>query len=607
MRAIHSVAVLILFIFAIPFCGAQASESMATTSPETVLRTTANMVLVDVVVEERDKPVHGLDRSRFHVFEDGHEQTIASFDEHRSPDAGPAGTMPALKHTALPAHTYTNIPEYPEASTVTVLLLDGLNTRLNDQMNVRNKMIAHLGKIKPGTSLAIFGLSSQLRMIAGFSTDMAALDKALKNPKANGERSTLLGASATDQQVDAATNLLTANATAATAASADAVAAGAMPGAVSGPMGAIAALRQFQADTASFETDQRVLITLDAPEQLARYLTAIPGRKSVIWFSSSFPFVINPDPSQYDAFSASRSYMDEVRQTTEILSDARVAIYPIDARGLMLPSQFNASVKVPASNTAYMKEPEETILEQDSMRQIAKDTGGKVYVDTNDFENDVADVVGNGASYYTLGYVPTNKKLDGEFHKFEVKADNASYKLAYRSGYYADAPEKPSAHHPGETSPIVAASWHGAPPASQITFVARVLPGSDPLLQGVKLTEGPMGDLASKLKGPKHRYVTDIVLDLHGLVFDTLADGSHQAHVEFAITVYDAEGTRVNYLEHAVQLALRPDRFEKLMASGVPIRAEIDLPEGQDSLRIAIHDLSAHRVGSLEIPVHVQK
>ena len=116
-----------------------------------------------------------------------------------------------------------------------------------------------------------------------------------------------------------------------------------------------------------------------------------------------------------------------------------------------------------------------------------------------------------------------------------------------------------------------------------------------------------MGDLAAALKGPAHRYVADVVLDLHGLAFDTLADGSHQAQVEFAVTAYDADGTRVNYLEHAFHLALRPDRFEKLMATGVSLRVEIDLPEGQGSLRIAVHDLAAHRIGSLEIPVRVQK
>jgi VWFA-related protein len=169
-----------------PATPASAPQSAAAANPastSTVLHANANLVLVDVVVTDRDKPVHGLERQRFHVFEDGREQAVASFDEHRAPDTGAAGSMPLVKRAALPPHTYTNIPDYPEAGAVNVLLLDGLNTPLSDQMNVRLKMIQYLGKIKPGTSLAIFGLSSRLHMIAGFSTDLAALTAALKSPR----------------------------------------------------------------------------------------------------------------------------------------------------------------------------------------------------------------------------------------------------------------------------------------------------------------------------------------------------------------------------------------------------------------------------------------
>src|ERR1700689_2217030 len=86
------------------------------------LRTSSNLVLVDVVVTDHDKPVHGLDRSRFHIFEDGSEQTISSFDEHQPAAAPPAFLAP----TALPPNTYTNLPAYPDSTAVNVLLLDAL-------------------------------------------------------------------------------------------------------------------------------------------------------------------------------------------------------------------------------------------------------------------------------------------------------------------------------------------------------------------------------------------------------------------------------------------------------------------------------------------------
>lgn len=556
------------------------------------------------MVTEKDKAVHGLDRSRFHLFEDGKEQVISSFDEHRPADAAASGSMPQVKRASLPPHTYTNIPEYPDSSAVTVLLLDALNTSIEGQMNVRHQMIDYLGKIKPGTSLAIFTLSSRLRMITNFSTDMAGVTKVLKSPKANGQQPLLVGAATLAQQVDTTTSLLAASSPV-NSPNSDALAAGAITGTVSGPIDAAAAMRQFQVDTLSYQTDQRVLMTLEAFRQLAQYLSAIPGRKNVIWFSSSFPFVIDPDPSLYDKFGAVRTYMDDVHRTTEILSDARIAIYPIDARGLMAPGQYNASIAGSAANNAYMQEREQVDLEQDSMQQIAKDTGGKAHFDKNDFGDAVADIAESGSSYYTLSYVPAKNEFDGEFHRFKVRVDNASYGLTYRSGYFADPPDKPSTHHPDEANLIALATVHGAPPATQISFDARVLPGGDPLLKGAKLTPGPVGDETATLKGTPHRYVVDLAVDLHGIVFNTAVDGSHQAYVEFALVADDAEGQRVNYLEHGFQLSIRPDRFAPLMASGIPVRMEIDLPEGQNSLRIGIHDVAARRTGSLEVPVTV--
>jgi hypothetical protein len=382
-----------------------------------------------------------------------------------------------------------------------------------------------------------------------------------------------------------------------------------------GPMDIVTAAQVFQADIASFQADQRAAMTLDAMQQLARYLSAIPGRKNVIWFSGSFPSWTPPDNSV--GFRAVSGRMEQVRETTKILSDARISIYPVDARGLMVSSVFSAADNHPPMGprlapgtpppfeAALAKERDEIVRDQQTMQQIAGDTGGKAFVDTNDFADAVAGVVENGSSYYTIGYVPSRKAFDGQFHTFRVRLDDASYKLAYRSGYFADNPDKPSAHHPGESSLMVAASTHGAPLATQLSFVARVLPASDPLFQGATLTKGPVGNLAATVKGPVHRYVVDLVLDVHGLVFETATGGKHVADLEFALVAYDEEGTRLNYLEHSFQLTLTADRYPRLMTTGVPIRAELDLPEGQGSLRIAIHDLASGRAGSLEVPVTV--
>jgi hypothetical protein len=194
---------------------------------------------------------------------------------------------------------------------------------------------------------------------------------------------------------------------------------------------------------------------------------------------------------------------------------------------------------------------------------------------------------------------------DGNFHKVQVRTANGAYKLAYRRGYYADPPDKPSAHTLANTSLVMAAMQPGAPPATQIRFAARVLPATDPRFKDIKMSEVPAGEEASSLKGPLHRYVVDVKIDPHMLNFENASDGAHKAAVEFVMVAYDTESRRVNHVDTGFQLSIKPNQYANVMSSGIPVRMVIDLPQGQYSLRIAVHDLTAGRAGSLEIPLMV--
>jgi VWFA-related protein len=588
---------------------ASAPQSSSTGQPaasSTVLHTNADLVLVDVVVTDHGNAIHGLNKNVFRVLEDGHEQTITSFDEHMpAPTAAGAPASPF----PLPPHTFTNIPFYPEKQTVNVLLLDGLNTLLPDQMRVRQQMLQFTGNIQPGTPLAIFTLSSRLRMVKGFTNDPAELIKALSSRKATPQSSVLLDPDASadlDATVGDMANM---------GANSDAV----------------AMMQQFVADINAYQTDQRVRMTLDALDQLARYLGAIPGRKNVIWFSGSFPIALDPDPSLQSSFEAMRTYSDDVHETSQLLAAARVAVYPVDARGLMtLPSadaskssastnivngtsfsggRASARQSVAANRPSFGRDDtkfmQQLAAEQASMKQIAEETGGQEYINTNGLKEAVAKAVENGASYYTLGYVPAAKADDGNFHKIQVRTESGAYKLAYRRGYYADPPDKPSAHTPEKVSLTTVALLPGAPPATQIWFSARVLPATDPLFKDLKLPDTPASDAPSTPKGPLHRYIVDLKVDPHWLSYESTPDGARKASVEFVLVAYDSESRRVNYVDRGFQLNIKPDQYYRVMSSSIPARLAIDLPPGQIALRIAVHDLSAGHAGSLEVPLLV--
>lgn len=395
------------------------------------------------------------------------------------------------------------------------------------------------------------------------------------------------------------------------------------------------ALQQFAADTESYRLDLRVDLTLDALAQLGRYLSAIPGRKNLIWFSGSFPLQIDPDPSQsptmtanggasqLDPFSSMRDYAEQVKQADALLTAARVAIYPVDARGLMdlasvdASRDFTSPTGVPngpgTRNTpnfaakADSKFVRQTVTEHQTMQQIAQETGGAAFFDTNDIRDAVAKSIANGANYFTIGYVPSLRTKDELFRSVQVHVDGGKYDLAYRRGYYAVDPAKTGPDTPGVVEPIVAALQRGAPPISQVVFEARILSAADPAAKEVKVAAGPAGEIPQSPQSMPHRYLVDFSADPHGITWTPAPNGGAHGEVEVSMVAWGADGQRVNYTDRALGVNLDPAQSAQVLKTGLPLHQEIDLPAGTIYLRVAIHDLPSGRIGSMEIPLQVPK
>jgi VWFA-related protein len=565
----------------------------------TVLHAKSRLVLLDVTVTEHDKPVKGLDRSRFHIFEDGREQPIDSFEESEPPASVDIAPPPAL-----PPNTYTNVPVYPETSAVNVLLLDALNTPMGDQEQVRKQMIAYLSTIKPGSALAIFTLSSKLRMVVGFTTDVTKLKQALESRKPNARSSADVGASSSESL---SSSIVQAGSSIATSSD-------------PGTLWMVGQVMQFAADTRTYETDQRVTMTLDVLSDLARYLTGIPGKKNLIWFSGSFPIGLSPEAMLSTQIKDVRDYSIDMQRTSALLSAARISVYPVDARGLMTAPTTDASYS-PAMATLQGAAPVvsndnnsfsmQTSQDQGTMSTIAAETGGHVYSSGNDLKAAVEKVVANDSSYYALSYVPpeenNGKHGDADFRKVEVKVDGGKYQLAYRQGYYSDDANKPADSPGGVPAVVTAAVVLGAPPSTQILFQTRALPVGDSKLKGPVPDNGPAGDHAANLKGGAHRYIMDLSVNPEGLTFTDGVDGTRDVGLECALVAYDGDGNSVNSLGRRFELHLSPEQYEQVENSGrtIPVRLAMDLPAGNSVLRIVIYEPVSARIGSLEIPMKV--
>jgi VWFA-related protein len=577
----------------------ETMPAQPTTIP--TLRANTRLVVVDVVVSDaKGNPVHKLTQSDFMLSEGGKPQTISHFEEHAALSVVDNAKLPPMPH--LEPGTFTNYTPAPSDGAINVLLLDALNTPMQDQAFVRQQMLKYLRQPRPGARMAIFGLATQLHMLQGFTSDPDLLRKAIDSKKNLAKGSPLLDdpVSGNTYGVDTLSDQMS-----------DAL--GNSPGAAT----VVANIQQFEAEQASFQTMLRAQYTLDAMNALGRYLASIPGRKNLIWFSGSFPINILPDGDLTDPFAAMMSMEDEYRETVNLLARAQVSVYPIDARGLMPLPMFtaaNSGAKYAKNPSAMSKDNQkfftQTAGEHGTMLQMADDTGGKAFINTNGLAEAVQKAVDAGSNYYTLTYTPTNKEWKGDYRKIQVKLEESGYTLAYRKGYYADDPDAPpSKHTPNKsaaTAPVtpfdplhVAMLW-GGPDPTQITFAARIVP-----VTGVPeptLAEGTRA--VPKTSGPYIRYIVQFSADPHAVTATTLPDGKHHIDLEFLTFVYNDQGVLIATTGNRITADIPQGAYLAMMKGGMQYQQEVSVPaKGEYFMRLGVRDSATDHVGALELPV----
>jgi VWFA-related protein len=584
-----------------------AAQSAATQQPSpsgvATLRAGTQLVVVDVVVTDKNqKPVHGLKASDFTLTEENVPQVVKNFEEHTALTPADATKFPSMPK--FPPGVFTNYTPEPVNGAVNLLLLDTLNTPLTNQAYVRQQLIAYLNATPPGTRIAIFGLSSQLTILQGFTSDPALL-KAVASTKL-GKNSPLLQDSVGGNGIKNSTadDLEDAGVDATT----------------------VANLRQFDAQQQSFQLDLRVRYTLDAMNQLARYLSSIPGRKNLIWFSGSFPISVLPDTTGNlpNPFAVVADYEKEFRDTVNLLARSQVAVYPIDARGLFNSQVFSASTtRNYTRNPSRMMQDQnkfftDTAAEHSTMSQMAEATGGHAFYNTNALTQAVATAINDGSNFYTLTYTPANPNRDGKFRKIKVQLAQQGLNLSYRHGYYADDPDhgppatkgQPqqttvadsavTAGNPDRLRTMRVAMMRGSPTPSEIIMKVAVFPVG-PSTQ-TEDNPAPGNTLSEKVHGPFRRYSVSYAIEPADITFLRAPDGKIHAAFELVIFVFNPEGVLVNRTSQQLRIASSLDDLKKNVAKGIQYSQEISAPaKGEYFFRIVVHDLTRDRIGAVEV------
>jgi VWFA-related protein len=574
--------------------GAGPASSVQSSSAPT-LRVNARETVVDVTVtDDKGRPVHDLKQADFTLKEDGATQTLRSFVEVRE-DAPPPARLPPQ----LPPNVYTNLQPQPTTSAVNILLLDGLNTLPADQVNMRQESIRFLKSMPRGTRIAVLGLNSSLRILQGFTSDPSLLIAVVDSKKNRALPSPFIddaGGAVLDDQADAQTDL--------------------------GNDDLAAAIQQFSNEQAVVQQDMRNRMTLEALNQIAAYVASVRGRKNLIWFTDGMPLDLFPAGGVND-LQGMTDYAKEVRKTTDLLTAAEVAVYPIDARKLFSVTTMTADQHIDriTRNTGAIQAGKEMAAQEKKggqllgMEAVAEATGGAAFYNTNDLKTAVAKSIENGANYYTLSYTPPDPGFDGRYHSIDVQVGRPGLHLAYRRGYNADD----VAHNQispaisfGTVSPepygnnMIASMARGVPVSTQVLFTVGVTPHADPIAPA---DAGIAGTLDAKLKDrPLVRYDVQYSVPARQIAFTQATDGTRRCSLEFDLAAYDVFGKRISGLSQTISpRPISPEQFQQTLKSPLRFLQQIDLPPGETFLRLGVLDATADRVGTLEIPLVVSK
>jgi VWFA-related protein len=505
-------------------------------------------VVEDVVVTDKSgRPVPGLRKEDFQVFENGKPQAITFFEPNLT------AMEPAAEPSIPPPNTFTNAPVDNAHAVTNILLLDALDSWPEDEMYAHVQMVKYLASLPPHLRIGIFTLTPEkLNLIWPINQDSSALREAVV--KFTSSHSAKASTTAAQQQALLSTLSDTRQAAQAVENSRLAESAFALQNFLKHGTGVI---------------QQHNHGAMEALEALARYLAGIPGRKNLFWIVGNFPHC---EP------------IEACDRTINALAEAGVSVYPIDAHGV--------DVDMGLSPDPDFHQAARRFADSESW---ADDTGGKAY-HVNDMSREIADAVDHGSHYYTLAYVPSDRKEEGRERTVEVKV-RGSYSISYRRHYLERTRKeiKTASSEPAR-NPLLPLMGHGLPNSSGIPYRLKVVPAA--------VQPGPETKRAgqnAQLTGNLTRYDVEFQFQPGVLSSSPSADNAIQKSLQVALVVYGQDFKPLNW--EIREIHLEPEQWAAERKNGIALHLEIDAPAGDVYLRTGVYDSASRKVGTLEIPL----
>jgi VWFA-related protein len=275
-------------------------------------------------------------------------------------------------------------------------------------------------------------------------------------------------------------------------------------------------------------------------EQLAEHLAGIPGRKNLIWLTTTFRL----KPSNLQR-----------------LMNANVAIYPVDTIG--------STIGLAADKEARYA----------SIRALAAITGGKAYLDRDDLDVAIGDALNDGRISYTLGFYRSEGDRNASVHRIEVRTSHEGVVLRYRTSYSVDAPRQKDGK-----------------PARAPAVQALV----DAINRPVNATAIAMTAWATR---NENRVNLALSFDASALDLQE-KNGLWEGQAELVVRFMTNDGRIAGkVLALTMSFHLRPATYATALQRGLPFLREIEIPAKAVDLNLLVGSLASGKIGTLTIPL----
>jgi VWFA-related protein len=517
------------------------------------------VVSVDVVVRDGSGAVvRGLTAADFEVTEDGKPQAVSSFTFEEISDAPKGATTVDLLAGAEARVTDSAARPQPGAAAeaaastpmssqdlagrrLIVLLFDISSMQPEDVQRAVDSAVKYVNEtMSPADMVAVATVSSMLDVLTDFTADRTTVANALARLGYTEGTATAPPAAdtvATDEQTAADEST----------ASDDSL-----------------AMDMFNND-----------VRLRALKALAETLAPLEQKKSILYFSAGMER--SGDDNQV-----------ELRSAINAAVRAHVAIYPVDTRGLqaVVPGgdarQASGRGSALFSGRGVSQQFSRLSASQDTLASLAADTGGKAFMDSNDFGDAFARVQRDMSAYYLLGYNSANTAKDGRFRRIRVrlKKQVPGARIEARGGYYAD---RDFAHTAGGD---------------------RETQLQEMLFSAVSATDLPVLVNAGFFRLAADRYYVPISMAVPGSAIPIPEEKDrNKIALDVLGLVQDEQGRPVGRIRQTIKLPA--GSVGTLTSKQVLYQSAVTLPPGRFSIKVVVRENTSGLMGSFEAPVVV--